>query len=847
MSRVDSAPRKPTTPPPREAKTEGPPSGVQPGAPGKAAPIGKAVATTVAPAAVPVADGMTQGTQAAAPQVVVAEAGLQTGNAANPFQTLVPQQQAKALNEALRLAELPVGVEVDLAPEEKQLGKLAGLEKHVVVSKGRFAGQQSAVLKAGSKVREGFMMNLSDALPADGDGDALPVAQTRSHVAAVVAAEAGAQRASASVANAMYATKSSFPMGMDVHSFVQAVLREAYLFQSEELKEKGERLKAVNENRRALRKQQRRAEELKLKLLQEGELTDEEYDEFSQLLGIDIVRSEQKSVEFEEIESRLQNAATPEEAAAILEDVIPGLVRQEGTQDEVIALFALLPEGALDNIDLYGWVDGLLPVEWVGETPAREWLKARIAEGPITPENANMNQGGATNEPTPEEPVEPVSPEQAAKDQYISGVNSQRVSEPGGEVYELEQLASSHQHDTAKRLISWLEAQGETPGDVDFGEVLKHISKLPPVKWRQLMNGVLYAITASFEFEGNKKYNHGWSKDVAHSHIVKGQEGNNRTGGAYFLRGFLQAALLQATPEQARELKNYMQGMEDRDRASSYEAALRRDGGSYSISRVDGNFFVEPGGADNGLQLLNEMASSDARNPFPSDDPIADDLLGRRALADLYIAADMRSQDGAFKPDDIAELKWRIHNAPDREVDAFFKELVPMLLDRPGGEAVLKDLFGAVKPEVLENDKYFMWLGDHFPANAPPASDPAGAGGGDAGGEPPSEEAPPPPDPVFTETITHHVASGYTAQAFEEDQEAPVLDVSADRDEIEAFLEHELQEFEDAIDTMGEDAQLMQLELQDMMQKQQQLMSMMTNMSKMMHDVAMSIIRNMGG
>ncbi|MEO0594282.1 MAG: hypothetical protein AAFZ38_11940 [Myxococcota bacterium] len=829
MSRVDSAPRKPTTPPPREAKTEGPPSGVQPGAPGKAAPIGKAVATTVAPAAVPVADGMTQGTQAAAPQVVVAEAGLQTGNAANPFQTLVPQQQAKALNEALRLAELPVGVEVDLAPEEKQLGKLAGLEKHVVVPKGRFAGQQSAVLKAGSKVREGFMMNLSDALPADGDGDALPVAQTRSHVAAVVAAEAGAQRASASVANAMYATKSSFPMGMDVHSFVQAVLREAYLFQSEELKEKGERLKAVNENRRALRKQQRRAEELKLKLLQEGELTDEEYDEFSQLLGIDIVRSEEKSVEFEEIESRLQNAATPEEAAAILEDVIPGLVRQEGTQDEVIALFALLPEGALDNVELYAWVDGLLPVEWVGETPAREWLKARIAEGPITPENANMNEGGATNEPTPEEPVEPVSPEQAAKDQYVSGVNSQPVSEPGGRIHEVEQLVSGDQKQTAKNLLNWI----DNGGNID--ELIKHGSKLAPQTWANLLAGLLFAQAKCFDV---RHYDYFYSKNFAEN-----IGGTNRDGGpAYKLAGLIHGLLLEGSSAQASALLPLIehQGGKPEHNYALYRSMTDRMP-NFDVQQIDGRIYASRGGTLDGGSFVKKLAAADAQNPFPP----TSNLSGRYALFDFYNGMDMRSQGDAFKADDIAELKWRIHNAPAREVEAFFKELVPMLLDRPGGEAVLKDLFGAVKPEILESDKYFMWLGDHFPANAPPASDPAGAG--NSGGEPPSEEAPPPPDPVFTETITHHVASGYTAQAFEEDREAPVLDVSADREEIEAFLEHELQEFEDAIATQGEDAQLMQLELQDMMQKQQQLMSMMTNMSKMMHDVAMSIIRNMGG
>ena len=46
---------------------------------------------------------------------------------------------------------------------------------------------------------------------------------------------------------------------------------------------------------------------------------------------------------------------------------------------------------------------------------------------------------------------------------------------------------------------------------------------------------------------------------------------------------------------------------------------------------------------------------------------------------------------------------------------------------------------------------------------------------------------------------------------------------------------------------VGDDAQLANVDLQDVLQKQQKTMEMMSNISKMMHDTAMAIIRKIGG
>lgn len=51
---------------------------------------------------------------------------------------------------------------------------------------------------------------------------------------------------------------------------------------------------------------------------------------------------------------------------------------------------------------------------------------------------------------------------------------------------------------------------------------------------------------------------------------------------------------------------------------------------------------------------------------------------------------------------------------------------------------------------------------------------------------------------------------------------------------------------EDQLNSAGEDGQLMNLELQNQLQRQQQQLQMMSNMSKAMHDVAMGILRNVG-
>jgi hypothetical protein len=52
---------------------------------------------------------------------------------------------------------------------------------------------------------------------------------------------------------------------------------------------------------------------------------------------------------------------------------------------------------------------------------------------------------------------------------------------------------------------------------------------------------------------------------------------------------------------------------------------------------------------------------------------------------------------------------------------------------------------------------------------------------------------------------------------------------------------------EDKLNPVGDDSQLVNVDLQNILQKQQQTLQMMSNVSKMLYDTAMAVIRKIGG
>jgi hypothetical protein len=60
-------------------------------------------------------------------------------------------------------------------------------------------------------------------------------------------------------------------------------------------------------------------------------------------------------------------------------------------------------------------------------------------------------------------------------------------------------------------------------------------------------------------------------------------------------------------------------------------------------------------------------------------------------------------------------------------------------------------------------------------------------------------------------------------------------------------LTDEIKKWEEKLNSIGDDAQLANVDLQNILQKQQQALQMMSNISKMLYDSAMSVIRKIGG
>jgi uncharacterized protein YoxC len=60
-------------------------------------------------------------------------------------------------------------------------------------------------------------------------------------------------------------------------------------------------------------------------------------------------------------------------------------------------------------------------------------------------------------------------------------------------------------------------------------------------------------------------------------------------------------------------------------------------------------------------------------------------------------------------------------------------------------------------------------------------------------------------------------------------------------------MQHEIELLYQEKGTISDDAQLANIDLQNMLQKQQQLVQIMSTVSKVVHDTAMAVIRKIGG
>ena len=64
---------------------------------------------------------------------------------------------------------------------------------------------------------------------------------------------------------------------------------------------------------------------------------------------------------------------------------------------------------------------------------------------------------------------------------------------------------------------------------------------------------------------------------------------------------------------------------------------------------------------------------------------------------------------------------------------------------------------------------------------------------------------------------------------------------------LKSRMDLHIQQLEEKLNSVGDDAQLANVDLQNVLQKQQQTLQMMSNISKMLFDTAQSVIRKIGG
>jgi len=105
------------------------------------------------------------------------------------------------------------------------------------------------------------------------------------------------------------------------------------------------------------------------------------------------------------------------------------------------------------------------------------------------------------------------------------------------------------------------------------------------------------------------------------------------------------------------------------------------------------------------------------------------------------------------------------------------------------------------------------------------------------------------PDKKSTAAITKLIGEQSSAGTSGEMEKALGIPARVPGPKVKSFgqLEDEIKKWEEKLNSIGDDAQLANVDLQNVLQKQQQTLQMMSNISKMVHDTAMSIIRKIGG
>jgi hypothetical protein len=676
-----------------------------------------------------VADGLESGRAgdaATTGATVVGNSGItETTTGPNPFTTLTsastPHESAQ-----LHLAE-PVPMDQELGPESQRLLRLGALD---LAAHARGDAKAQASL---ARVRAGTMLLLADddAIAAETLGDAHPAARTVGQKLVEHIAELKSDKHAKLILNEQaQVARSSFPAGMSVDAFVQAVLRESYALQDDIVKDIATELDEANEQRKAYRAKLQRLRELKTKL--KTGLTDAELAELAEL-GIAI---DEKEVGALAQDFTWEHDSDLQAAQAALEQAQANLAQQQGQLEAMQAPLYQAPE----PVTTYTYspsVDASVIAAFQAEGDASS--KA-LFDNILNAYDTQRNDGESNRE-----------------DVFTYAFN-------GGTQLK-EKLSAAEVQDAFARYGATL-----SPGDLC-----------------DVLRTLLYSVSVSSV-----------------------RDRNHTTEQTERADALLRTLADSLSPEQLDLLQ--------RDHPDLW-------------AKVDS-------ATDGTLTTRNEEYTKLRYYGFSSGSPTLNRAYQQFALArshwfvDPYMAALRESLSGLPGSEAREFLAKVANNTPPPGLDTTTFDKCVTACDP-------NQLFAAATPEALA---YFQTAGVQSVAifrewsNATEVKKEVAAT--------PEQQTAVVADAQAALTAAQAKVDELTAQRTEA---ATATGAAAFDTLLDEKLDNAIKDTEGDIESAGGDAQLLQLRLQDAMQKKQELMQMMSNLSKMMHETIMAIIRNMGG
>ncbi len=741
-------------------------------------------------------DGVEKGQAArpAAPQVTVQEA-MPSGRSApvaNPFAALlggtVPQLPPRTLAAAVPLS-------TDVSPDGEVLDKLCDLESAALKMASNKQGASTRLLAGTAKVRQGAMLTLSDGLAKHTAKETAVPKALVSNLGVTLATAKSELRGLEAARSAMTSLRTPLPMHMDVNAFVQAVLRESYLLQNEILKDYADKVRFYNDLKKKIRAELKSARNT---LANAAGLEDDAVLD-PPLIPKDLDNDELWVYgEDGQSEGGAGSSASALETPETTETLEPAAGTDPGltdasnyTSDEILA--------ALE--------DG----EELGIMYAGEYIV--------------LSADPPSDNPPSENPLSENPPSARWGDRTLKVTVS---SDSYGAVIEIRNLPHMHQTLDFIRIDSFgNKAQVRDGGTPEFKDAYGMTSE-------EISAALAAGETLGLMYDGEVLLLKQGNTVLYGDHEARWRKGEFNANPVIEIHG------LPGMPSERQWLEVGLFGEVTKvtaDGATRVAATQVRHAnsncGGKKLDKITSAY---------GPAFINEILSS-----LPTDPATLDALLKQWQTTGIEFGFRI----GEKQDKDHWYFTQSTTSAAGKEGDSgldshSFEDLVKWRRARrrregESAEQYVREVIGgalaAFENHVFRQEDDASIHKFDFRVNLPRydvATRTEASGLAPAGG-PPSEtevgggllgQGPAPNDPAPTQTIT-------------EWEDGQPIDSKAD---LEAYVEA----LEDKLNTTGDDAQLANVDMQNALQRQQQTLQMMSNISKMLHDTAMSIIRKIG-